>query len=244
MISEIEKTYKKETTIKEPQNLRKSVYKTFLNEKEIIKEEKESLESSEFVLKDNSQENFLNVKNSGIKNEDDENFHLKIKPNQMVRKSILSKNIKVILKNSISCREFSDNKLISQDQVDQDVSNLKKLKQKLAIIEEKEKNKKVENKKSKRKAKLKKKINPTAKANESTKTQISSSKITKSKESESKENELKEKEESFETKESKQLAEEQNQNPQIQYMNIENIEHKEMESIEEEEEHNFRILSK
>jgi hypothetical protein len=78
--------------------------------------------------------------------------------NQMIRRSIIAKNPKRIVKNSISCMDLEKAELISQKEVDSDMSNLKGLKKKLAIIEEKEKQKKAEKKIIKRKNKVKPRV--------------------------------------------------------------------------------------
>jgi hypothetical protein len=180
MITGIEKKIKNEKSPKVAQNLRKSVYQDLMIEKNPIIEETESMTHSQNLLRNS---NFLNV---GKSKEGMGFGEITPNPNQMVRKSILSKNLNknIKLKNSISCMELPNNKLIPQDEVDQDVSNLKKLKKKLAIIEEKEK-KQLEKTTIKRKARLKKKINQAPKTVNESQTHTT----TKSREIGSKENE-------------------------------------------------------
>ena len=142
------------------------------------------------------------------------------------------------LKNSISCLEFPNNKLISQDEVDLDVSNLKKLKKKLAIIEEKEKKNKVEKKTIKRKAKFRKKINTVSKTDEMSHTHTTTSKILKSKETENKENER-----ATESKESSNTGDQLKHIEETQNDREEEIDDKSSES-DKQHDKNFRILSK
>ena len=168
MVSSLQKSVQQKQQTCESSNLRKSVYNANLP----IKEAKDSgFKANE--MQSFHRSNLLIPRKNAPENEENPQ-KLEKKTNSFVRQSIIEKNIKPVIKNSMSCIDFDNMKLIPSQQVDSDLSNLKGLKKKLAVIEEKERKLQSEKKLLSRKNKLKKHIK--IKQEQKEKTQISLSK--------------------------------------------------------------------
>lgn len=242
----LEKEFQKKRAIREQPNLRKSVYQGLIPSQKTQDARTDSKgnlqvslvaeESKLKVLKSEELGEAL-PRGESIPEADDEQPR-----NELVRKSIISKHEYTILKNSMSCTEFQNCLLVDEEELDLDVSNLKGLKKKLAIIEEKETKQRNEKKVFNRKQKFRKKVKVAKKSQDSEKTQSSKARSKKPTGENSHEKET--------TQESATAKQSLTSNPRESDESREKVNllvesnHAEWKSLEESEDADMHVLSK